>query len=262
VISPDVEEQGAAMSSASSVFDRPMTTTPIHLDQTDDPQAYAAWGRSLAALHNRPTAGAIAAPLPWLLPRVPRATGSADAALTALLPVELGNGPVRTGVDDVVAWVSLSDPLNWALESTAAAWSATAWIHGEATRTHALLSPPERRCSARVQLISVGLSGLGDPDWDLVTAYDCILCSGLPPLPYVTTLLHAYALADGPGRLRRDALAARMIQTSLRLAAAGSYSTPSAGTDTWGSPAMEHLLRAERIAQRGLLGTCADHCPI
>lgn len=247
------------MSSAASVCDRRMTTAPIHLDQTNDPQAYAAWGRALAALHNRPTAGAMAAPLPWVLSRVPRATGRADAALIALLPVEMGNGSARTGVTDVVAWVSLSDPLIWALESTAAAWSATAWIHGEATRTHALLSPPKRRCNARVELMSVGLSGLGDPDWDLATAYDCILRSGLPPLPYATAVLHAYALADGPGRLRRDALAVRMILTSLRLAAAASCSTPSAGTNTWGSPAMEHLLHAERIAQRGLLGACTDH---
>ena len=253
------------MSSAASVCDRRMTTAPIHLDQTNDPQAYAAWGRALAALHNRPAAGAMAAPLPWVLPRVPRATGRADvalradSALIALLPVEPGNGSARTGVTDVVAWVSLSDPLIWALESTAAAWSANVWIHGEATRTHALLSPPERRCNARVELMSVGLSGLGDPDWDLVTAYDCILRSGLPPLPYATAVLHAYALADGPGRLRRDVLAVRMILTSLRLAAAASCSTPSAGTNTWGSPAMEHLLHAERIAQRGLLGACTDH---
>lgn len=253
------------MSSAASVCDRRMTTAPIHLDQTNDPQAYAAWGRALATLHNRPAAGAMAAPLPWVLSRVPRATGRADvalradSALIALLPVEPGNGSARTGVTDVVAWVSLSDPLIWALESTAAAWSATAWIHGEATRTHALLSLPKRRCNPRAQLISVGLCGLGDPDWDLATAYDCILRSGLPPLPYAKAVLHAYALADGPGRLRRDALAVRMILTSLRLAAAASCSTPSAGTNTWGSPAMEHLLHAERIAQRGLLGACTDH---
>ena len=258
------------MSSAASVRERRTTTATIHLDQTNDSQAYAAWGRALAALHNRPAAGAMAAPLPWVLSRVPRATGCADAALRAdtdlradaaliaLLPVEPGNGSARTGVTDVVAWVSLSDPLIWALESTAAAWSARAWIHGEATRTHALLSPPKRRGNPRVQLISVGLCGLGDPDWDLVTAYDCILRSGLPPLPYATAVLHAYALADGPGRLRRDALAVRMILTSLRLAAAASSSTPSAGTNTWGSPAMEHLLHAERIAQRGLLGARTD----
>jgi len=194
------------MSSAASVRDRRMTTAPVHLDQTNDPQAYAAWGRALAALHNRPIAGVMAAPPPWLLSRVPRATGPADAALRsdaaliALLPVEMGNGSVRTGVADVVAWVSLSDPLIWALESTAAVWSATARIHGEATRTHALLSPPERSCNARVEPMSVGLSGLGDPDWDLVTAYDCILRSGPPPLPYATAVLHAYALAEGPGQ--------------------------------------------------------------
>jgi hypothetical protein len=249
------------MSSAANVCDRPMTTAPIHLDQTNDPQAYAAWGRALAALHHRPTAGAIAAPLPWVLPRVPRASETADGALKALLAVELGIGSARTGVADVVAWVFSSDALTWALESTAAAWSARAWIHGEATRTHALLSPPDRRRSARVELMPAGLSGLGDPDWDLATAYDCILRSGLPPLPYATAVLHAYALADGPGCLRRDALAARMILTSLQLAAAGSCWTPGAVTSTWGhpSPAMEHLIHAERIAQRGLLGTHTDH---
>lgn len=98
------------------------------LDQTNDPQAYAAWGRALAALHHAPTAGAIAAPLPWVLPRVPRASETADGALKALLAVELGIGSARTGVADVVAWVSSSDLLTWALESTAAAWSARAWI--------------------------------------------------------------------------------------------------------------------------------------
>ena len=266
--SPDVEEQGAAMSSAASVCDRPMATAPIHLDQTKDSQAYAAWGRALAALHHRPTTSAVAAPLPWVLSRVlsrvPRATGRADDALTAFSPVELGHRSARTGVADVLAWVSSSDALTWALESTAAAWSATAWIHGEATRTHALFSPADRRRGARVELMSSGLSGLGDPDWDLATAYDAILRSGLPRLPYATAVLHAYALEDGPGRLRRDALAARMIQTSLRLAAAGSCWTPSAGTSTWGrpSPAMEHLIHGERIAQRGLLAARADHAAI
>jgi len=248
------------MISAARLFERRMATAPIRLDQTEDQPAYAAWGRALAALHNRPSAGAMRAPLPWVLSRVPRATGRAEAALVELLPVEQGAGSVRTGVADVVAWVSLSDPLSWALESAAAQWSATGWIHGEATRTHALFSAPERRRSARVQLICVGLSGLGDPDWDLATAYDSILGSGLPPSPYATAVLHAYALAEGPGRLRRDALAARMILTSLQIAAAASCSTPSLGTNTWGSRAMEHILHAERIAQDGLLGQARPVC--
>lgn len=256
------------MSSAASVRERRTTTATIHLDQTNDSQAYAAWGRALAALHHRPTTSAVAAPVPWVLSRVltpaQRATGRADDALIAFSPVELGHRSARTGVADVLAWVSSSDALTWALESTAAAWSATAWIHGEATRTNALFSPADRPRSARVELMPSGLSGLGDPDWDLATAYDAILRSELPPLPYATAVLHAYALEDGPGRLRRDALAARMVQTSLRVAAAASCWTPSAGTSTWGrpSPAMEHLIHAERIAQRGLLGARTDHAAI
>jgi aminoglycoside phosphotransferase len=178
--------------------------------------AARAWGQALAALHRWPTrfGSAPIADRPWIF--TPDET-----------PAHLAAAVEGSEVDDVLRELRGNPLIRHALDSAADSWAARHWIHGDAGTANAVarsLGPYQWR----VWLVDLGGAGLGDPTWDLVTAYDSIefhgLTHGRDVRSVLAGLVDGYRSAGGPARLTRAALIARAALTAVQFAAAAAGS--------------------------------------
>jgi aminoglycoside phosphotransferase (APT) family kinase protein len=194
--------------------------------------ALRAWGTALAALHRWPAGigDPPAAPKPWILEpsKAPEHLRLASSHRGA------GN---RVAV--VLAELQRNGAVRDALATVRAGWSRTCWTHGDATTSNGVARAVDRQ-HWRVWLLDLESAGLGDPSWDLATAYDSLLVHranlGRTMRPAVRALLDGYRCGDGPGRLSRELLIARAALTCVQLAASSDRQL-SGRAGTAGRPA-------------------------
>jgi aminoglycoside phosphotransferase (APT) family kinase protein len=174
-----------------------------------------AWGAALAGLHRLPASfgDPPAAPKPWILdpwfvPEHLRVARGAGNRVVVVLGELQRNSTVRG-----------------ALAAVRAGWASTCWTHGDATTSNGVARAVDRH-HWRVWLLDLESAGLGDPSWDLATAYDSLLVHraslGQSMRPAVRALLDGYRCGDGPGRLSRELLIARAALTCVQLAASST----------------------------------------
>lgn len=193
---------------------------PQLLESSDAEGLARSWGRSLAALHRtEPTSAVPLAPVPWILRSdVPPPHLAVPDDLAVPRPAE------RSPVARVLAALRHDPPTVDALGRAARTWSRSHWIHGDTTLANTVA---RRRDEVRwrVWFVDVEGAGLGDPRWDLATAYGSVeyhaLRTGTDPRRGLAGLLAGYRDAGGPARLDPDFLAARAALTAVQVATVG-----------------------------------------
>jgi hypothetical protein len=230
-VDSDVVDATTALNGGLTVLDESRTNTCANEVQALDQllrtlpaakliTAARAWGISLADLHRWPTRFGTppAAAIPWIfdLDRVPASwcNGERESSVGVVLQELRSNPNVRS-----------------ALTAAGAAWSQRHWIHCDATTANAVAHPagPYRW---RVWLVGDESSGLGDPGWDLATAYESLQLLEVQGVrshndvrPLLSALLDGYRSGRGPGRLTPSVLVARAAMTAVQVAASNRVST-------------------------------------
>ncbi|HEY2043757.1 MAG TPA: phosphotransferase [Jatrophihabitans sp.] len=172
--------------------------------------AVRAWGQALARLHRSPAEPDVTptAALPWVL-----AAGDGPAHLRAMVP--------RSAALTVWAMLREDRAVRAALQGAHEAWSATHWTHGDATSANCL-ARVTKPYQWRIWFVDLETAGLGDPGWDLATAYESLefhaISRRIDVRPVLTSLLSGYRDAGGPARLTRNLLVARAALTAVQVA--------------------------------------------
>jgi hypothetical protein len=174
--------------------------------------AVRGWGAALAALHRWPTrfGSPPSAVRPWILEAAGREESTAQRT---------ENCRFRAAVAEVCVDRSIGAALAEAGES----WAPTHWTHGDMTTANVVTRRTgHHRWS--VALIGLQAAGVGDPSWDLATAYDSLVlhraCLGPRLRPLLRALLDGYRTAAGPARLTRANVIARAALSRVQLLAA------------------------------------------
>jgi aminoglycoside phosphotransferase len=170
------------------------------------------WGAALAELHRWPTrfGAAPAASRPWIF--------RLDET-----PPHLDSGSPTADTAMVLAELRANRSVRYALAAAEERWSERHLIHGDATTANAVVRSrgPYRW---RVWFVDLEYAGLGDPSWDLATAYDSLqffgIGTGRDVRAALGALLDGYRSESGPGRLTRTMLIARAALTTVQVAAA------------------------------------------
>jgi len=202
--------------------------------------AIKAWAESLAVLHQRSNRFGPAPPArrPWVLePDYP--------------PAHLRSRLDEPGLAGVLAEIRSNPGLRGALDRVNQTWTGRHWIHGNATTANAVA----RAIGAyrwHVWLVGSESAGLGDPSWDLATAYDALLLHGqtrrIDMRPAVSAFLDAYRSCEGPGRLSHPMLITRALLTSVELACSHSNAAEQPAGIPLRGLAQQALRRASRLA--------------
>jgi hypothetical protein len=181
--------------------------------------AVRGWGAALAALHRWPTrfGSPPSAVRPWMLETAGGAAGRA-AGREESAAQRTENCRIRAAVAEVCADRSIRAALAEAGES----WAPTHWTHGDMTTANVVTRRTgHHRWS--VALIGLQAAGVGDPNWDLATAYDSLVLhrAHLGPRlrPLLRALLDGYRTAAGPARLTRANVIARAALSRVQLLA-------------------------------------------
>jgi aminoglycoside phosphotransferase (APT) family kinase protein len=200
------------------------------------------WGTALARLHRLPTrfGRPPAARLPWILEpyRLPaHLAASGSPRLRRALNELYGNRTVLAALGEVRA-----------------GWTASHWTHGDLTTANVLASRADRAGRAgragradradragrhdwQVWFVDLESAGIGDPSWDLATAYDSLLLQraalGSAMAPALRALLDGYRTAGGPAQLTRPVLLARASLTAVQLAASPDRSGSRGEPASW-----------------------------
>jgi phosphotransferase family enzyme len=169
------------------------------------------WGAALAQLHRTPTRfGQLpVAARPWILEpqRVPEHLTRCRIPAAERALAELWRSPT------VLA----------ALDRVRAEWVDSHWTHLDMTTAN-VLGAKIGRNGWQVWFVDLESAGIGDPSWDLATAYDSLLFHktslGTRLAPALRAMLDGYRSGDGPGQLSRSLLVARAALTGVQAAAA------------------------------------------
>ena len=166
-------------------------------------------------------------------------------------PAHLRSRLDEPGLAGVLAEIRSNPGLRGALDRVNQTWTGRHWIHGNATTANAVA----RAIGAyrwQVWLVGSESAGLGDPSWDLATAYDALLLHGqtrrIDMRPAVSAFLDAYRSCEGPGRLSHPMLITRALLTSVELACSHSNAAEQPAGIPLRGLAQQALRRASRLA--------------
>ncbi|MGX7681130.1 phosphotransferase [Jatrophihabitans sp. DSM 45814] len=211
---------------------RPLHELLVRVPRAELVMALKAWGSALAALHRWPTrfGSPPQAQQPWIL-----GSSTIPAHLRALRTAgPRSDESASTRIQALVGKLRSNPAVIDALAEVTATWTARHWTHADMTTANAVANRSQRY-RWRVWLVDFEAAGLGDPRWDLATAYDSLLLHratlGRHLRPSLQALLDGYRRADGPATLSPAHLIARSMLTQVQVAAASCQRPTGA---SWG----------------------------